>query len=377
MTTKKIIKKFHIEDCTRCGNECAESCLVYRCYGTGHPQQLARLFLESGADAAAGHRLLWECVTCGACREACPYDVPFDDFVRELRSGGSGSRPAFEGLVPLYQKMQADLPAGGQDRLFWLDDSLDINGSGDTALFTGCIPFFEKAFSEACGTSPVEMLRSAVKLLNRLGVSPVIFEDERCCGKDMHDLGDRETFEKLARHNLSLLEKSRIKELITVCPECAWAIQTLYGKEHEKPGCTVTHITRFIAGNLDRLEFVEGVERFAFQDPCYLARNLGVTDEPREILDALSAETLAELEKRGEECRCCGMGSWNNHGPHTRQSAGEITMDAHRKGAETLVTACPKCSILFREVNPDCSWKVSPVTVTDLLTLAASRLREE
>jgi Fe-S oxidoreductase len=372
-----IAKKFQIENCTKCGNECAESCLVYRCYGTGHPQQLSKLVLESGADAAAGHRLLWECVTCGACRTACPYDVPFDDFIRELRAGRSGSKPAFEGLVQIYQRMQADLPSKGQDRLFWLNDSLEINGSKDTALFTGCIPFFEKAFSEACGTNPVTMLRSAVRLLNRLGVSPVIFEDERCCGKDMYDLGERVTFEKLARHNLALLKKRRIKTLITVCPECAWAFQSLYEKEAEKPECSVVHITSYLAANLEGLEFAEGVERFAFQDPCYLARYLGVTDEPREILEALSAEPLAELERRGEGCGCCGMGSWINHGPHTRQAAGEITVDAHRKGAETLVTACPKCSILFREVNPDCSWKVSPVAVTDLLTLAATRLREE
>jgi hypothetical protein len=51
-------------------------------------------------------------------------------------------------------------------------------------------------------------------------------------------------------------------------------------------------------------------------------------------------------------------------------------MEAHRCGADTLVTACPKCTLLYHEVSPGCSWKESPVAVKDLITLAASRLEE-
>jgi hypothetical protein len=63
-----------------------------------------------------------------------------------------------------------------------------------------------------------------------------------------------------------------------------------------------------------------------------------------------------------------------NHGPHTRTAANERLMEAHRCGAEVLVTACPKCTLLYSEVGPACSWRQSPVVVRDLVSLAASRL---
>jgi Fe-S oxidoreductase len=396
VSDREIIERFNIEDCTRCRNECADACPVYRRYGTGHPQQLAHRLLESGAAGIGDHRLLWECVTCAACTEACPYGVRFADFVRELRIGRTGYVPVFEGLVHTFQRMQAEAQAravlkgkqqgrrrpgrgagGAPDRLGWVDGSLQTARKGPVALFTGCVPFFDTAFGEACGTRPTEAVRSAVQILNALEVAPVLFEDERCCGRDLYDIGDRDTFRALADHNLDLLKRRGVELLLTICPECAYTIGTTYRDELEEPPCRIEHITTYIARHLDRLDFEAGGERIAFHDPCYLARYQGIIEEPRKLAAALSVEPIVELERSGAAAGCCGMGSWINHGPHTRLAVHERIVDAHRRGAGTLLTACPKCSIVMGEVTPDCSWKPSPVAVRDLLTVAASRLKKD
>jgi heterodisulfide reductase subunit D len=365
MNEKEIVAKYHIEDCTRCKNECASACPVYRHFGTNHPQQLAKKFLAGGESAAHDHKLIWTCVTCAACTEACPFKVAFADFIRELRAGRTDYHPVFGGIIHEYQRTQAGQAPGQQKgakgampaskaRLSWLDASLRVGGEGETALFTGCLALFDAVSGPSCERRFGDMARSAVKLLNALGVSPVILDDERCCGRDLYDLGEREVFMALARHNVEEIVKSKARTILTICPECAFTLKDTYAKELGPQPFEVRHITEFIAGNLETLGFKRGSEKLA----------------------RLSSAKPVELERRGSSAPCCGAGSWVDHGPHTRTAVNERLMEAHRCGADTLVTACPKCTLLYHEVSPGCSWKQSPVAVRDLITLAASRLEE-
>jgi len=378
MKDTEIITNYRIEDCTKCRNECAVACPVYRHYGTNHPQQLAHLFLTGGAGAAHDHNLVWTCVTCRACTEACPFKVDFAGFVRELRIGRVDYAPVHGGIIHAYQRRQAAsrTAAPGKSRNSWIDTSLDVNRSGEVVLFTGCLALFDAVSGDSCGESFGAMARSAVRLLNALGVSPVILEDERCCGRDLYDIGERDAFRALARHNVEEIRKSKAATVLTICPECAFTLKDTYSKEFGSVPFEVRHITEFLAGNADRLHFRKGEERLAFHDPCYLCRYLGVSEAPRTILAELSSAKPVELERRGALAPCCGAGSWVNHGPHTRTAVNERLTEAHRCGAEVLVTACPKCTLLYAEVDPACSWKQSPVVVRDLISLAGSRLGE-
>jgi heterodisulfide reductase subunit D len=384
MNEKEIISKYRIEDCTRCKNECAAACPVFRHYGTNHPQQLAHTFLSGGERAARDHRLIWTCVTCAACTEACPFSVPFPDFVLELREGRTDCRPVFGGMIRRYQETEAAASSGSQKgmkgavaataRLSWLDPASRVEKEGEIALFAGCLALFDAVAGPSCERSFGEMGRSAVKLLNALGVSPVILEDERCCGRDLRDLGAREAFLALARHNVEAIAKSKARTVLAICPECAFTLKDTYVKELGPQPFEVRHVTEFIAGRLDALAFTRGSEIPAFHDPCYLCRRLGESEAPRKILERLCSAKPVELERRERNAPCCGAGSWVEHGPHTRTAASERLREAHRCGADTLVTACPKCTLLYHEVSPGCSWRESPVAVKDLITLAASRL---
>ena len=116
-------------------------------------------------------------------------------------------------------------------------------------------------------------------------------------------------------------------------------------------------------------------ERLAFHDPCYLSRYLGCIEAPRTILSAVSGGNLVEMPRHGAKAPCCGAGSWVNHGPHTRSAVSGRIVEARRCGADRIVTACPKCMIVFNEVSPGCSWKQASIAVTDLVTLAAKQMR--
>jgi Fe-S oxidoreductase len=376
MNEKDLIAKYRIEDCTRCKNECAAACPVFRHYGRHHPQELAHLFLRGGDGAARDHRLLWTCVTCRACTEACPFKVEFADFIRELRVGRSDFRPVYGGLVRAYQLKQAAGPKPGaaKARISWVDKSLELGSESGVALFAGCVALFDALGSGAAPGAFAGMARAAVRLLNRLGVAPSILEDERCCGRDLYDTGEREAFEALARHNAAEIAKTKAHTVLTVCPECAYTLKVTYARELGGQPFEVRHITEYVAERIGKLAFDAGEETFAFHDPCYLCRYLGIEDAPRALLEALSSKKPVELERRGTSAPCCGAGSLVDHGPHTRTAVDERLVEAHRAGAGTLVTACPKCTLTYAEVLGGTSWRRAPVDVRDLLTLAAARL---
>ncbi len=388
MNAPEIIAHRRIEDCTKCRNQCAPACPVFRHFGTNHPQQLAHRFLAEGA-RALDHPLVWDCVTCGACTEACPFKVPFADFIRDVRVGRTDYTPVFGGLIHRYQRLQAG-GAGGRERsgrggkavvpsakerLAWIDPSLRVAGAGETVLFTGCLALFDAVEGAPEGPRFAGMAKGAVRLLNALGVTPALLEDERCCGRDLFDLGEREAFAALARHNVDAIVRAGAARVLTICPECAFTLGETYRAALGEQPFEVRHLTEFLAERLPSLDFAAGEERAAFHDPCYLCRGLGVTEAPRALLARLVAAAPVGLPREGRAAPCCGAGSWVNHGPHTRTAVNERLAEAHAQGADTLVTACPRCTLLFAEVLPASAWRQSPVAVTDLIGLAASRLK--
>jgi heterodisulfide reductase subunit D len=385
----EFVSTYRIEDCTRCKNECASACPVFRHYGSYHPQQLAHLFLAGGESAAHDHRLIWTCVTCKACTEACPFKVEFADFIRELRVGRTDYEPVYDGLIHEYHRVQAHGAVGRGGRgvprepsivsgasLSWIDGSMSVNRGEDTALFVGCLSLFDAVAGAAGGGTFIGMAKAAVKILNRIGVSPTILQDERCCGRDLFDIGDREGFKALAAHNTEALRKAKAKKVITICPECAYTLRNTYAEALGGQSFEVRHMVTVIMENIAALGFEPGAEKMALHDPCYLSRYLAAGDDAERLVGLLSTESPAVLERRGARGPCCGAGSFVNHGPHTRTAVNERLTEAHASGTEVLVTACPKCTLLYEEASPACSWKESPVVVRDLITLAASRLRE-
>ena len=60
-----------------------------------------------------------------------------------------------------------------------------------------------------------------MRVLNHLGIEPIVLADERCCGHDLLWEGDIEKFRKLAELNVALLRETDAQRIVTTCPECA------------------------------------------------------------------------------------------------------------------------------------------------------------
>jgi Fe-S oxidoreductase len=219
---------------------------------------------------------------------------------------------------------------------------------GAVFYWTGCTMYYD-AFFPDFGVTTLEGTRASIRLMNGLGIKPVVSPQERCCGHDLLWNGDRKNFELLARHNVKLVADSGAEMLVVSCAECLRTWKLDYEPFFEGRVPRILHISELLAERMGELKFKgNGARRVTFQDPCRLGRHLGIYDPPRQVLANVPGIELAEMRRSGRGAMCCAGGTWSNCDRFAKQIQVGRLREARATGAEVLVTACPKCQIHFR-----------------------------
>ena len=340
--------------CLECG-KCSTLCPLVRfdkaAFGPYSASRLAAM--RDPEEAGNGGRAAVDrCLTCGLCEVRCPQGVRFVDFVGGLRRQLPGSWPvrcSHGDVLRAASRLAATQQAPAR-RHDWLDDDLRVAEEGEVGLFVGCLPVYDKVFGEQLDIRPTEIARAAVRLLNRLGIEPVVAPDERCCGHDLLWSGEEEPFQALAEANAEAFKKRGVKHLLTTCAECCrtWRLDYPEAAPGYRP--RVQHLAEFVAGRLEDEQGLftgNGKGRLTYHDPCRLGRHLGVYDEPRQVLDALPGVERREMAAHGRDAVCCGTSGFTVCDAASRGLQMERLASAGEAGAETMITTCPKCWIHF------------------------------
>jgi len=292
------------------------------------------------------------CLTCASCEVRCPQGVRYTEFVLGLRQElpAQSRRPRPHGEV--FQMAARVSGETGHGRpVVWLREGLRVAEEGDVALFVGCLPIFDVVFGDEFQVEMVEIARAAVRLLNRLGIEPVVLGEECCCGHDLLWSGDQEDFEILARKNVEVFQSHGIKHILTVCAECCRTWRVDYPEVVDGYRPRVEHLSEFLAPRLETegLSFQPSANgAVTYQDPCRLGRQLGVLDQPRQLLQAVPGADLVEMEFSGSDALCCGTAGFVHCDSVSRELQAQRLRSAAATGASKLVTACPKCLLHFR-----------------------------
>jgi Fe-S oxidoreductase len=215
----------------------------------------------------------------------------------------------------------------------------------------GCLPYFEIFFSDL-DLNLKKIAADTVRILNSLGIEPVVLSDERCCGHDLIWTGDEETFDRLRRLNLESFHKAGVRTIITACGECSHVLKQLYPDAADPFPFEVMHLSEF----LQKTDFPLEKKRdrvVTFQDPCRLGRFQGVYDAPRQLLGSILE--LREMRHFAAGAWCCGNSAWLGCDRYSKQMQVERLLEAHGTQSDMLVTACPKCQVhltcAMRDVN--------------------------
>jgi L-lactate dehydrogenase complex protein LldE len=155
---------------------------------------------------------------------------------------------------------------------------------------------------------------AAVKLLEAAGCQVYVPPTQTCCGQPGYNSGDRRSARPLAEKVLDEFEACDY--VVAPSGSCAGMIKTHYPDLFQgemvmldrvrRLGERMYELTDFLL-NVANLGKVPGVfaGTITYHDSCSGLRELGVKDQPRELLSRVPGLKLAEMR----ECeQCCGFG---------------------------------------------------------------------
>jgi Fe-S oxidoreductase len=361
--------------------------IVRETYGLDDTRLSAAALAQPIVDAAIPFDAVWDCVTCGACVEACPVLIEHVDKIVGLRRNLvlEDSRFPLE-LAPAFRNMEGPGNPWGQPRTARLDWTkglpFEVRTAADAAA-AGELGELEAIYWVGCAAAFDErnkkVARAVATCLAAAGVRfAVLGQEESCTGDPARRMGNDYVFQMLAMANIETLNRYRAGErtIVTACPHCFTSLGTEYAQlggafrvEHHS-----TYLSRLVAGG--RLAAPPSVDgqgpTVTLHDPCYLARYNGITDAPRDVLAAAGGE-LREMDRRGRQTFCCGAGGgrmWMEEQRGTRINAVR-TGQALETGADVVATACPFCMVMMKDGLADAG---SQVTAQDISEILAARL---
>src|SRR3954466_8456650 len=182
-------------------------------------------------DTAIPTDAVWDCVTCGACVEACPVLIEHVDKIVGLRLNVVLEESLFPAeLTTSFNNMERYQNIWGQpqaSRLDWAKGlPFDVRTAADVAA-TGpdAVSELECLYWVGCAASfddrNKRVARAVVTCLEAAGVRyAVLGQEESCTGDPARRMGNDYVFQMLAMGNVETLNKYRPKTIITACPHC-------------------------------------------------------------------------------------------------------------------------------------------------------------
>jgi len=374
--------RFYLETCTRCG-VCTEACHVYASMGqvkyiaayraeivrrlykkyfkgrgkfwpsVGEAKELTEMAVEELFEAA------YSCTGCRRCMVYCPFgiDTQMIMSIAKLLLIGANAEPEILTLLA-----DTSVEKGKSIELFkqgFLDGVKRLEAE-----------VVEKWQTEAGQTAiPVDVAGADLLYVALAGAHSIIPAAAifNAAGENWTlsffeavnfgaFVGDPTKTKLILERIVNEAKRLQVKE-VCVC-ECGTAyrvMKQMSGKQAFK----VTSITEVHARYLREGRIKVDKSKFSgpitYHDPCQIARNAGVFNEPRYILQQLT-DDFREMSREPKYNWCCGGGGG-------LVALGEETLDFRMKsarvkvdqvkatGAETLATACENCHTQLSNLN--------------------------
>ena len=369
MNFQPIIQRTHAYLCVDCGKYTG-SCPLARVDPEYSPRRIVERMIYGDAETVVADPQLWSCMTCGLCSARCPSNVDFSRFITEMRAEAfqTGERGVYAHDGILQEIMRIQTMSAHQDRTGWVSEDMRVSKDSEYLYFVGCLPYFDVIFANL-DVKALEIARSAVRLLNRAGIAPIVSNEERCCGADLLLAGDIDSFRELAELNMKMIEASGAKKVVFTCAECYNAFKSDYPAHVGPLPFETLHLTELLAQEIEAgaLAFEPLPGQVTYHDPCRMARYLKVHEPPRAVLAAIPGLELSEMEDNRERATCCGSTAWVNCGGCAKSVQREKLRQARETGARVMLTTCPKCQIHLSCARRDLD-AGQQVEVTDLTT---------
>src|SRR3954468_9734124 len=275
--------------------------IVRDTYGLDDSTPAPALMAKPIVDEAIPYDAVWDCVTCGACVEACPVLIEHVDKIVGLRRNLVLEESRFpQELTAAFRGMEGQGNPWGQpasSRLDWtrpltfpVRTVAEVQGAGqlddlEVLYWVGCAAAFDPRNQKVA--------RAVATCLHAAGVSfAVLGQEESCTGDPARRMGNDYVFQILASGAVDTLQRYGMGErtIVTACPHCFNTIANEYGQLGGS--FRVVHHSTYLAGLVASGRLATLPEDAAsstgdhrpgsvtVHDSCYLARYNDVVAAP-------------------------------------------------------------------------------------------------
>lgn len=391
--------KEHYLRCVRCG-QCRSVCPVFEEIRNETATPRGKVFLAhmlASGDLPVSAEVVSKislCLLCRACSRECPSAIPVHKIVTATRSFLAAkcpsrlrrmifreiwTRPSLlhfsAGFIRRCQGLGL-LDLGMSTGI--LPRSFSLPGKLPRRPARTFLPETTQAFGKTkmrvgyflgCSTNFLfpGLAKSTVAVLSRLGCEVVLPTELKCCGLPQLESGEGEAAGRLASANINAFRRLGVDAIVTDCASCAATLQESTVQK-ESGGVKVLDLSGLL------IDLVEGYspglkkiqKKVTYHDPCHLAKALGITAGPRELL----RRTCAEFREMPGDANCCGGGGTFalHHYDVSMSILNKKISSIKETGAEMVATFCPTCIMQLRHGLFRHGSGVTPVHPVQLLS---------
>lgn len=374
--------RFYLETCTRCG-VCTEACHVYASMGqvryiaayraeivrrlykkyfkgrgkfwpsVGEAKELTEMAVEELFDAA------YSCTGCRRCMVFCPFgiDTQMIMSIAKLLLIGANAEPEIlsmladtsvekgksldlfkQGFLDGIQRLEAEVVA--KWKMEAGEQAITVDKEGADLLYV--------ALAGAHSIIP------AAAIFNAAGENWTLsFFEAVNFGAFV---GDPSKTKLILDRIVNEARRLKVKE-VCIC-ECGTAyrvMKQLTGKQPFKVVSITEVHARYLREGRIKLDKSKLKGAVTYHDPCQIARNAGVMDEPRYILQHLT-DDFREMTPEPKYNWCCGGGgglvALGEETLDFRMKSSRVKVDQVKEtGATILATACENCHTQLSNLN--------------------------
>lgn len=271
----------------------------------------------------------------------------------------------------------------GSEVASWAKD-LNLPDKGDLLFYTGgeyqLLPFIDSLVKTIThldqGSKVFSMMMGARNILNKTGINAekmyasVLAKDktrynsvclkaakvlqgldyefcyagneELYSGALLYELGYLEDMKSYIQKVVEVIKKSGAKTIVCLSPHAAEVFKFIYPKMVEGFNFEIVTFVDLVWQRRDKLAKIQSPGPVVIHDSCRLARELGIHQELRDIMESVGVE-VKEPPRNREWTSCCG-GPIKILFPELSHVIGSRRVsELKESGAEHILTSCPYC----------------------------------
>ncbi|MEL6820523.1 MAG: (Fe-S)-binding protein, partial [Calditrichota bacterium] len=154
---------------------------------------------------------------------------------------------------------------------------------------------------------------SLVNILREVGCEPIYLSEQTCCGQPAYNSGYAAECASIAERFLSLFADA--ETIVAPSGSCVSQVKKHYHdlelsgegiQRYEKLKSRVFELSQFLVDELGITSWEGRLnETVTYHDACHGLRELGIQQQPRQLLSSIEGLTLNEMHRPDT---CCGFG---------------------------------------------------------------------